>query len=337
MKKIPAPFLILFLLAFSVQGQPNSTAADFGFQYLKISFNDGQVDVLIRKKSGEEELKKPLFFFCQGSLPQPLLKYDEKGQFGVFPFNTDSLEKKYHLVIVGKPGVPLIADTKSLGRNYTYADDSGTYPTDYIQNNHLDFYVDRNLKVIEELKRLPWVEKSELVVAGHSEGSTIAARMASKSEKISHLIYSGGNPMGRIMSMVARSRAGESNTDSTRFGEFEIDYWKEVIRESENLDESNGDSFKATYSFSIPPYDYLERLDIPVLVTYGTKDESSLFNDYLRVDMMRKGKTNFCFQTYIGTEHNFFPVKEDGRPDYSVFNWNKVADDWLQWLIREDQ
>jgi dienelactone hydrolase len=77
---------------------------------------------------------------------------------------------------------------------------------------------------------------------------------------------------------------------------------------------------------------YLEKLKIPVLVTYGTKDWGLPYNDFLRVDLIRRHKNNFTFKAYIGTEHNFFPLKADGQPNYDIFNWDKVASDWLKWL-----
>jgi dienelactone hydrolase len=77
---------------------------------------------------------------------------------------------------------------------------------------------------------------------------------------------------------------------------------------------------------------YLEKLKIPVLVTYGTKDWSSPYNDFLRVDVIRQNKNNFTFKAYIGTEHNFFPLTDDNKPNYDIFNWDKVANEWLKWL-----
>ena len=62
------------------------------------------------------------------------------------------------------------------------------------------------------------------------------------------------------------------------------------------MDDTIGDTFKATYDFSIPPIQYLEKLTIPVLVSYGTKDWSAPYNDYLRVEMIRKKKRNFTFK-----------------------------------------
>lgn len=98
------------------------------------------------------------------------------------------------------------------------------------------------------------------------------------------------------------------------------------------MNTSQGDAYKTTYEFSAPMITYLEKLKIPVFVTYGTKDQSSPCNDYLLVDTIRKNKKNFTFKAYIGTEHNFFPITEDNKPNYEIFNWDKVANDWINWL-----
>jgi dienelactone hydrolase len=76
----------------------------------------------------------------------------------------------------------------------------------------------------------------------------------------------------------------------------------------------------------------LEKLKIPVLVTFGTKDWCSPYVDLMRVIFIEKGKTNFQFNAYIGTEHNYFPLTSEGKPNYDIFNWDKVADNWLEWL-----
>jgi len=50
------------------------------------------------------------------------------------------------------------------------------------------------------------------------------------------------------------------------------------------------------------------------------------------VDFIRQKKNNFTFKAYIGTEHNFFPMTAENKPNYNIFNWDKVANDWLKWL-----
>ena len=138
--------------------------------------------------------------------------------------------------------------------------------------------------------------------------------------------------MGRIMSIIEQNRAIETNTDSTRFAEENIKYWQSIVGNKTGMNQSQGDTYRATYEFSNPPIDYLENLKIPILICYGTKDWSAPFNDYLRVDVIRKEKQNFTFKAYIGTEHNYFPLLTDGKPNFEIFNWDKVANDWQKWL-----
>lgn len=311
----------------------------FGFRHLHTNYGGDTVNILIKSKQDEETKIKPLFLFCQGSLPIPLMiKYDSSGKqkiYNVFPFNPDSLSKEYHVAIIGKPYIPLIVDEKSLNSDMTYSDTIGQFPQKYIAKNLLNYYVQRDIAVIEFLRRQHWISKTRLVIAGHSEGSTIAAKIASIYPKVTHLIYSGGNPFGRIMSIIERARVMEM--DSSKYAEDAIGNWEKIVADSNNTISKQGDSYKTTYGFSIPPpINYLRKLKIPVFVTYGTKDHGLLsFADYLRVETISQHKKNFTFKSYFGTEHNYFPVKSNGEADYSIFNWDKVADDWRNWLKKQ--
>ncbi len=324
-------FIILFFFPIILYSQVK-TPSDFGFRHLKIEYNNDSVDILVKSKEGEENIQKPLFFFCQGSLPIPLIKYNGSEVYGVFPFNPDILTEKYHLIIIGKPYIPLITDIKSLSSNFIYSDSTGKFPKEYSDRNLLKYYVERNIMIIKYLQKQSWVSKSQLIVAGHSEGSTVATKMSIKCNRITHLIYASGNPMGRIMSMIGQGRAHETYADSVNLGEEEVKYWEEVVKNKNDMDDSKGDTYKATFEFSDPPIKYLVKLKIPVLVSYGTKDESAPYNDFMRIDFIRKGKANVTFVTYVGTEHNFFPLAADNKPNYDIFNWDKVANDWYRWL-----
>lgn len=333
MRHIVRPLLIILLLFFSnfVFGQKTE---EFGFRHLQTIYKGDTIDILIKSKKSEELKRKPLLLFCQGSLPIPLIiKYDENGKqgiFHVFVFNPDSLSTEYHLAIIGKPFIPLIADQKSLANNMTYTDKTGAFPKGYIKRNLLDYYVDRDISVIKFLEKQSWIDKSKLVVAGHSEGSTVAAKLALKCPGVTELIYASGNPLGRILTIIEEDRIGE--TDSTKYAENMIKHWKDIVDSSTYMNTKTGDTYKATYDFSIPPMQYLEKLKIPVLVCYGTKDAGTPFIDYFRVDMIRQKKKNFNFKAYIGLDHNYFPLKPNGDINYDIFNWDKVANDWRSWL-----
>ncbi len=305
---------------------------DFGYKHIAMKYQDDPVDIIVISKKGEEKVAKPIFFFCQGSLPQPVVKYDEKGLYGTLPFDENPFLEEYHIVIVGKPFVPIISDVNKLGKNFMYLKDveKELPPKGYTERNYLDYYVFRNNFVLKQLSKERWIKSRKLVVAGHSEGSAIASKMASINKKITHLIYSGGNPYGRITTILAQSRSFD--TDVLDCGNNTIDYWKKVTANPRETNQDGGDSYKATYSFSIPQKENLLHLKIPVLVSYGTKDGSVLYNDLFQIEAIREKKDNIIFNSYLNLEHNYFPVDENGKINEEVYNWDKIAADWMNWL-----
>ncbi len=319
MKKI----ILLLLISVTTFGQKKPE--DFGYRHLTFTYKKLTVDVLIQSKEREENIQKPLFFWCQGSMPQPLLKYDETGLYGTFPFDVDDFLSDYHLVIVGKPGVPLISDVKDLKAEYQYLNENDSVPKIYSEHNYLDYYVERNDFIIKKLLKEKWVSKNKLVLAGHSEGSTIVAKLATKNKKVTHLIYSGGNPYGRILNILQQQ--------IFIYKDYEvIEYWKSVVANKQNITYNGRDTYKATYDFSQPSEIHLKKLKIPVFITYGTKDWNAPYNDLLQIESIQLGLKNIVFKPYFDVEHNYFPVNENREPNYEVYNWENVGKDWKNWL-----
>ncbi len=335
-RKVIKTFIIQILVLYSIHLYAQKPE-EFGFRHLQMNYEDGLVDILIKSKKGEEHFKKPLFLFCQGSLPIPLIiTYNDNGTIGIynpFVFNTDSLCKDYHLAIISKPSVPLIAAENSLSKNLTVADSLGNFSKEYTKKNLLSYYVNRNIEVIKWLQKQDFIARSKLVVAGHSEGSTIAANIAFKHKETTHLIYSAGSPLGRIMSIIGRERFQQAKDSTINLTET-FNHWSKTVA-NKNNDDSTGDTYKGLYQFSYPPpVNILLKLKIPVLVTYGTKDYGAIAqNDYLRVATISNENKNFTFKDYIGWDHNFFPLLENGLPNYDRFNWDIVAEDWRKWLL----
>lgn len=320
MKKI----LLIMLLISKNYAIAQKTPEDFGYRQMSFKFQDDKVDLIVISKKGEEKIAKPLFFFCQGSLPRPVVIYDEKGLYGILPFNETPFLDDFHIIIIAKPTIPIIANANILGKNFMYLKDKENEipPKGYTDRNYLDYYVFRNNFILKQLSKERWVDKKKLVVAGHSEGSSITSKMAFLYPKITHLIYSGGNPFGRIVNILSE----ESDKENT------INYWKTVVENSTVINYNGGDTYKATYSFSLPQRENLLQLKIPILVTYGSKDVAANYNDLFQIEIIRDRKQNFRFINYSGLEHNFFAVNEKSEPIYEKENWDKVAKDWLEWL-----
>ena len=149
--------------------------------------------------------------------------------------------------------------------------------------------------------------------------------LASKNHKITHLIYSGGNPYGRYLNILARSRYFDN--DNITF-----ENWKKIVDNKNNLSYNGGDTYKCTYDFSEPLANEIFNLKIPILFSYGTKDWSTSYNDLFYIESVRKQLTNITFTPYIGLEHNYFPVNERLEPNQEIYNWENVGKDWVIWL-----
>ena len=329
-------FTFLLLFAASIlHGQADSSVI-FGFRHLRLNYKGDNVDLLIKSEPGEEFVKKPVFLFCQGSLPIPLIvtykRSDTTKIYNVFPFDQlDSLLKEFHLVIISKPGIPLQAQESTLNADLTYSNKSHSFPPTYKRLNNLSYYTYRNIAVLNYLRTKKYVSKTRLVVAGHSEGSTIAAKISSIYPYVTSLIYSGGNPLGRYMTILERVRS-ESSDSTNQIAPVILD-WKNIV-DHPSYNTGTGESHATTLGFSFPPpLQYLMNLKIPVLVTYGGKDYGLIQStDYFHLETIRQKKSNFTFIEYPGLEHNFFSFKADKSIDYDNYNWNKVASDWYHWL-----
>lgn len=307
------------------------TPEEFGFRHLQMKYKEDKVEILVKSKKGEEYISKPIFLFIQGSTAKPLIITETGESYRVFPFYTDSIASKYHLVIIGRPYIPLMVEKDKLD-GFEYFDTvTNKYDKRYIERNILDYYVKRNIKVLDYLLKQKWVDKNRLVVSSHSEGSTIGSKLSSVYPKITHFIYSGGNPFGRFSSIIQQIRENEIiNTNSNIEGTF--NYWSKIVKEPNRIDNPEGDTYKSSFDYSIPPINYLRKIKIPVLVSYGTMDYCSPFNDYMRLEFIKDGKNNFTFNSYVGLEHNFFPKDKTGKINNDEYNWDKVSDDWLKWL-----
>jgi pimeloyl-ACP methyl ester carboxylesterase len=295
---------------------------------LQVNYKDTNVDYVVLSKLGDKDVKKPLFIFCQGSLSRPLQIKSGDSAFPLLPFDLDIILKNYHLILISKPGIPLSEDVKNLNSDYSYPKDK-LAAKEYIINNNLDYYYKRNNFILNKLLKEKWVDKKKIVVAGHSEGSYVALEMATHNTKITNLIYSGGNPLGRIMSIINENRQDSYEKENDE--KETLEFWQKTVENKDKKELTQENTSFYQYTLSQDFTRDLLKLKIPVLVTYGTKGQNAIFNDYLNVLTIQNHKTNFTFITFFNCEHNFFPIKKNGEIDYTVDNWRKVAYEWIKW------
>lgn len=309
-------------------------AEDFGFRHIQYVFDNDTVEVLIKSKKGDENKTKPLFFAVQGSLAIPLIIHNGKQRTQYSTIEEDFVEDEYHLVIINKPGVPLSAHKDSLvEREYFVNKSEYTYSDKYLKNNNLNYYVERNLRVIDSLFQKSWVDTSRLIISGHSQGSSIAVSMCKNTTKASHLIYSSGLPYySTILAMLHRERMRENNERNPHVEKI-IKDWREVIDDTTNYQNPNRDSNLMLYSFSQNENKTLMKLKIPVLISYGTEDESSPYHDMFLIETIKEKIDHITFNDYIGLGHNYQLINPPADTDNHKTDFlDEVVSDWLQWI-----
>lgn len=91
------------------------------------------------------------------------------------------------------------------------------------------------------------------------------------------------------------------------------DRWRNIHADPENLETGRGDSNKTWASFPESTVDELLSLDIPIFVSYSTRDIVSHYCDLVSLHFIEAGKDNLTLKVYPGYDHRFYRKLPDGR------------------------
>lgn len=286
--------------------------------------------------------KKPIFLWCQGSLPVPLFCEVENSEYyfvggGIPNFDYNRIVKDFHLVVISMPKTPVLAKKENLNNHFQYVTNSNQpnqFLTEYVEADYLDNYVLRAKTVLNFLKEQKWVSNEKLVVAGHSQGTKIAAKIAVNDNSVSHLGLFAANPFGRIDQFVRQARLdAQLGIITWEKADSIMNELYESYKQMNNIEyQKKHPSWKAGKTFSETFYDDWLTLDIPIYLTYGTEDISSDLCDLMPLFFIEKGKTNLTLKRHLHLEHNFFEVDEGGRANHERGHWEDVMNEFINWI-----
>lgn len=330
-------YLFLLLSVFTSHGFAQGRIQGTNYTHFQLKSKKDTIDFVIADTNFTA--KKPLLLFCQGSLPVPLfVQYDEQT---IFPtafsnFDLTEMNKHYYVAVISMPSTPVVAHLNHLNRSYNYILDPTqeySYDPDFIRADYLQNYVDRATKVLNYLGKQAWIKTNQLVVAGHSQGSHIALELASKNPRITQLGLFGFNPLGRVDQYIRMLR---KQAETGQITWHEADSLQETVLEDYasyfSADKSNEETFQQSWvSFSKSQVTLLSELKTPVYIAYGSHDINSDFCDLMPLYFIEHGKTNYKLMRYGNLEHNFFPLLENGQPDYDHGQWIPVMNAFLKW------
>jgi len=332
---------ILFILSFtfSSYGQIGKVIENkvtiFSIEEQKDTINFIVIDTLLNEK-------KPLFLWCQGSLPIPLFcEIENYGNYffggGISNFNYEEISKNYHLVVISMPKTPVVAKKENINKQYQFVpniEKPNEYSPEYINANYLENYVNRANTVLNFLNNKDWVDTTKLIIAGHSQGTKVATKIALNNKSVTHLGLFSANPFGRIDQMIRTARLNAQlgkiswvEADST------MNRYYQLYKDANNIDSLKvNPGLIAWKTFSETYYDDWLQLNIPIYLAYGTEDRTADLCDLMPLFFIEQGKNNLTLKRYIGLEHNFFETIENGRTNHEKGHWKQVMNEFLKWI-----
>lgn len=328
--------IIIVFLLISSACFCQSTVANF-FTHFSISSKNDTIDFIVAETDFSK--KKPILLFCQGSQPIPLFVEFENGDIWntcFSNFDISALKKDYHLVAISMPKTPLVVKQNKLNSSFAYVEEAlnfNSHREEFFKADFLENYTHRAKKVLKFLRKQKWIDKSELVVFGHSQGAKVALDIASKNKSVSKLGLFGYNPTGRIDQLIRQARKDAEHGKITwkkadSIAQNNLDFYKRV--QDEELLEQRP-QYIPWNSFSKPTINKLLGIDIPIYIAYGSEDIIADFCDILPFYFVEKQKNNLTLKRYPNLEHNFFEV-ENGKTNREKGHWKEVVSEFLIWV-----
>lgn len=302
----------------------NVIPENVGFRAYSIGLENRAVNFYVSTsgQAADTLTTRPLIVYIQGSGFSPIfwgpidrLSHALMLKPGDFP--------EHHYVVIGKPG----ADFWSAERSRP--------PQIYhelltLENRVLDIST-----ALDFLVQQSWVDTSEVVVVGHSEGAQVAPAVAVQNGNVTHVAALAASGLSQAYDFVLEVReqmkAGELSFEE---GEEQLsalyDQYNRILNSAEPANRYwRGHSHQRWSSFFEPPLNAFLSLDIPVFVGVGLFDESSPIEsaDYIRVAFMLAQKDNLTYRAW-NTDHRFQETGPEGkridrRPDVikALLSW----------------
>lgn len=329
-------FIVVLLLIVNLTLYSQNENIDYlkkvGFKMISLKTKNDTIRFIT--SSVNENKSKPTILFIQGSLPLPIIFYDEKTTNTILPFDIKQYLDKFNFIIIARKGVPLIGSYEK--DIHGYKNENGKFTDLYLKNDNLKYRTFQAKKVLIYLYRQDWVKKDSIFVIGHSEGYRIAAKLSENNKKISKLVCMSANPFNRISEEIFRERIKCLSSDNDSIHQSNI---YKFIKDYKSLD-SNIEIYKqdselynwASYNGNDFAFKSLLKFYNPILVTYGTEDIGSLQNDLLPFLLQDK---KISLKAYPNLDHNYFKKEYDhnGIRIQDSYHWDDVFRDIAEWLL----
>lgn len=317
-------FLIFCILLFA---NHSFSQSDLKEQFKIFTIEDkklGKVEFCTFKSTIDK--KKPILLFIHGSGNEPTFAYqtDLKTYAWKGFLEIEKYKDKYHVICVSKPGIPLFDTVQKDPVNF-----STSYPmNDEFKNRYsLEWRAEAASLIINKAIKLLPVDKSKILVIGHSQGGQVAPKVAVLNKKVTHVVILNANSLNHLYDFVLQERLasfkGEQTFEQTQHNiDSLFTEYKKIFAEPESRTKLwNDETYYRWASFSDEtPLENMLKLKIPIYVVAGGKDiwQSFVMNtDYVEIEFLRYKKNNLTYKVFPNANHFLQDeIEENGKTNY---------------------
>lgn len=327
---------------------PVATAADLGIPYDRYQVRDefGRTITFYVSVPGAGRPKDapkddsanskslPLALMVQGSGCNSVFMKAPDGRIGGGLPNAvlRAAKGRCRVLCIEKPGVKFLDNPQPPGAGEPCSDE---FKTEHAYKR----WVGACTAAVNAAAELPGIDANRILAAGHSEGGIVAAGVAARDARVTHVaVLSGGGPSQLFdMGQVVRELGSENETAEQREARVEEVYraWERIKADPESTTKSEwGHPYKRWSSFlAVSPLEELEKSTARVFIAYGTADTSVpvVSNDVLRAELVRKGKDVTC-ERVVGGDHGY---RVESKPDFDGLSF--VFDAMVNWFLTNPQ
>ena len=270
---------------------------------------------------------KSTFIFLQGSGAVPLCIENNDGHHRLtFSLHTNpQIIQNFNFIIISKVGFTFSGHQEA------------EVPEEYHQKTSLAYRVFQVDAVLQYILSNQLISNNHIIVCGHSEGSDVAAKLATINKDISHLVFLSGDGASQFFEyfLYVRKRI-ERGELSFREGQNEIEVLTKQFAEIMQHPASTGRFWQGhTYlrwaTFAEPALKNLLQLNIPIFMAMGSKDKVVHAEgfDLIVSEFLFNKKQNLHHQIYEGADHGF---KEKNDTGTSIDHIPPLIADIVTWF-----
>lgn len=238
----------------------------------------------------------PIVLFINGAGGQSAFQKTPEGIVGDFPYDQflKVIGNRARLMIVEKPGAQLFSPR---AKN----------PEDFLREFTLDRWTEANNAAVTAMRSSPEIDKSRLMVVGHSEGGQVATHLARGNSSVTHVASLAGGGATQLFDL-AYSASGreQQNQNSSAAVERVYQKWQKIKEDPHSITKTAwGHPFNRWSSFlASSTLDDLLHCKTKAYLVQGTADQTFPITsfDAMRAELASQGR-DAVFERIDGANH----------------------------------